>query len=297
MENTLKATNVVKKYSNKQVLNGVSIEIEPGHIYGLLGRNGACKTTLLSILTAQNSLNEGNVTYNDMPVWENEKALKHLCFSRELSPTLASGQNTLKVKDYLKAAAIFYHNWDEEYAKKLCSLFELDTKKKIYKLSKGMMSMVTIIIALASRAEITILDEPVAGLDVVSREMFYSLLLKDYSQTNRTFIVSTHIIEEAASALEKIIIINDGDIIVDEDTDSLLSKYCYISGKDEDVNEICKQLEVVSEETMGRSKKVCVKQNSERVRTIAAEYDIDIEGVPLQKIFVHITGGNKEFLL
>ncbi len=297
MENALRATNIVKKYGKNEVLHNVSLTIEPGHIYGLLGRNGAGKTTLLSILTAQNSFDEGTITYGDMPVWENEMALSSLCFSRELSATIFTGQNTIKVKEYLRAASIFYPNWDKEYAEKLCKLFGLDTKKKICKLSKGMMSMVTIIIALASRAPITFLDEPVAGLDVVAREMFYSLLLKDYTQTNRTFVVSTHIIEEAASALEKIIIIDEGNIIVDDDTDSLISQYCYISGKDTDIDEICKNFEVVSEDTLGRSKKVCVHQNIERVQAVVAEFDVDISGVPLQKIFVHLTGGTKEVLL
>ncbi len=297
MENSLKATNIVKNYGKNTVLKGVSVEIEAGHIYGLLGRNGAGKTTLLSILTAQNALNSGEITYGGLKVWENEQALKSLCFSRELSPTMLFGQNTVKVKEYLRAASIFYPNWDKEYAKKLCELFKLDTKKKIHKLSKGMMSMVTIIIALASRAPITFLDEPVAGLDVVAREMFYSLLLKDYADTNRTFVVSTHIIEEAANALEKIIIIDDGNIIVDEDTDTLISQYSYISGKDEDIDEICKHFEVISEEKMGRSKRVCVKQNSQRVQTVAGGLDVDITGVPLQKIFVHLTGGMQEVLI
>ncbi len=297
MNSTLKAKNLIKSYNKNTVLKGIDIEIEQGHIYGLLGRNGAGKTTLLSILTAQNSYDSGTITYGEIPVWENSVALKNLCFSRELSPTLLFGQNTVKVKEYLRAASIFYPNWDKEYANKLCELFKLDTKKRIHKLSKGMMSMVTIIIALASRAPITFLDEPVAGLDVVARETFYSLLLKDYADTNRTFVVSTHIIEEAANALEKIIIIDDGEIIADEDTDALLSQYTYISGKDEDIDEICKNFEVISEEKLGRSKKVCVKQNAQRVKTVSSGYDLDITGVPLQKIFVHLTGGAVEVLI
>ncbi len=297
MENTLQAKNVVKSYNKNEVLHGVSVDIKPGHIYGLLGRNGAGKTTLLSILTAQNSFDSGNITYNDMDVWENEQALKSLCFSRELSSTLISGQNTLKVKEYFRCASIFYPYWDKEYANKLCSLFNLDIKKKVHKLSKGMMSMVTIIIALASRAPITFLDEPVAGLDVVAREMFYDLLLKDYTETKRTFVVSTHIIEEAANALEKIIIIDDGNIIVDENTEDLLSKYCYISGKDEDIDAIGKNFEIISEEVLGRSKRVFVKQSLQRVKAVSENLDVDIQGASLQRIFAHLTGGAKEVIL
>ena len=93
-------------------------------------------------------------------------------FSRELSPVMMFGENSYRVKDYLRAAAVYYPHWDKAYAEQLVARFGLDRKKKISKLSKGMMSMVTIVLALASRAPITILDEPVAGLDVVAREDF-----------------------------------------------------------------------------------------------------------------------------
>ena len=93
-------------------------------------------------------------------------------------------------------------NWDEKMAQHLLEKFELDEKKKIGKLSKGMMSMVTIIIALASKADYTFLDEPVAGLDVVMREYFYRVLLDEFTDSGRTFVISTHIIE-AGDELKK----------------------------------------------------------------------------------------------
>ena len=183
MNKVLSAQHITKSYGKKQVLHDVSLEIEPGVIYGLIGRNGAGKTTLLSILTAQNTMDSGEVTYNGKPVWENQDAINHICFSRELQPTLFTGPNNMKIKYYLNTASIFYPNWDQEYAQKLLQEFKLDPKKKISQLSKGQMSMVTILLALASGADITILDEPVAGLDVVMRERFYQLLLDDYAKT------------------------------------------------------------------------------------------------------------------
>ena len=152
----LKAEGVCKSYGKKQVLHGLDLEILPGKIYGLIGRNGAGKTTLLGILTAQNTKDSGSVTYDGAPVWENQQALDHICFSRELQPTLFSGQNNLKVRHYLKSAAIFYPGWDRDYAQRLLEEFKLEPKKKICQLSKGQMSMVTILIALASRAPIII---------------------------------------------------------------------------------------------------------------------------------------------
>lgn len=290
----LRAENVVKRYGKKEVLHGVSLCIQPGKIYGLLGRNGAGKTTLLSILTAQNTLDSGSVTYNGENIWENQKALDEICFSRELSPMLLFGQNSIKAKEYLRAASLYYPHWDKDYADRLVSLFELETKKQICKLSKGMMSMVTIIIALASRAPVTILDEPVAGLDVVAREQFYRLLLADYEQTGRTFIVSTHIIEEAAGVFEDVILIDDGRILEAGSCAEFIAQFHLVTGSEADVRQAGAGLTAVHEERLGRSCTVCLRGDGERLRANAAGLDVDIEAVSLQKAFVCLTGGRKE---
>lgn len=280
--------NVVKTYSGKRVLDGVNLTIEPNKIYGLIGRNGVGKTTLLSILTAQNTCDSGRITYNGMPVWENAKALQDICFSRELSPVIMFGQNTIKVKDYLRMASCYYPGWDKEYASWLVGEFGLDVKKKIYKMSKGMTSMVTIIVALASKAPITILDEPVAGLDVVMRDRFYDLLLEDYQQSGRTFILSTHIIEEAANLLEEVIILNNGEITLKQNTQELIDSCRYISGLNTEVEKAAAGLEILNTEETGRSKTVCVRLKEGQ--SLPQTPQLTISPVPLQKIFVYLTG-------
>ena len=150
---TLRAQNLYKSYGSKQVLTDLNLELEPGVIYGLLGRNGAGKTTLLSILTAQNTWDKGSVTYGGQPVWENQAALDHLCFSREFTSTLVTERMTLRVKYYLQAASIFYPHWDQDYAQHLLELFQLDPRQKLSQLSKGEASMVTILLALCLLAE------------------------------------------------------------------------------------------------------------------------------------------------
>jgi len=285
----LRAEGVCKSYGKKEVLHDLDLTIQPGKIYGLIGRNGAGKTTLLGILTAQNTLDSGAVTYGGQPVWENQAALDHICFSRELQPTLFTGPNNLKVKHYLKSAAIYYPNWDQEYADRLLAGFKLEPKKKICQLSKGQMSMVTILIALASRAPITILDEPAAGLDVVMRERFYQLLLEDYAQTNRTFIVSTHIIEEAASVFEQVIILDEGRILENSPTDELISQFHYISGREDIVDQVCRGLEVLSVQQMGRHKTAAVRGSGVKLEA-ALSADVDVSPMNLQNVFVALCG-------
>ncbi len=285
----LEAKGLNKSYGKKQVLHDLDLTIEPGKIYGLIGRNGAGKTTLLGILTAQNTKDSGEVTYGGEPVWENQTALGDICFSRELQSTLFTGQNTMKVKDYLKAAALFYPGWDQDCAQKLMDEFKLEPKKKIYQLSKGQMSMVTILIAMASKAPITILDEPAAGLDVVVRERFYQMLLEDYAETGRTFIISTHIIEEAATVFEKVIILHEGRILENTDTEELISQFHYVSGREDVVDQVTRGLQVLSTAQMGRHKTVVVRGQDLKLAE-AQEADVDVSPMTLQKVFVALCG-------
>ncbi|MGO5024204.1 ABC transporter ATP-binding protein [Lawsonibacter sp. LCP25S3_G6] len=281
----LKAQGLCKSYKNKQVLHNLDLTIEPGKIYGLIGRNGAGKTTLLGILTAQNTKDGGQVTYNGQDVWENQQALNDICFSREMQSTMFYGRNNLKIKHYLKSAAIYYPNWDKDYAQRLLEEFKLEPQKKIYQLSKGQLSMVTITIALASRSPITILDEPAAGLDVVMRERFYQLLLEDFAQTNRTFLVSTHIIEEAASVFEQVIILDEGRILENCPTEELVDQFRYISGREDEVDRVCAGLEILSVHQMGRHKTVAVRGSGVKLED-ARKADVDIAPMNLQNVFV-----------
>lgn len=284
----LTAENIVKTYGNKEVLHGVDLELESGKIYGLIGRNGAGKTTLLSIMTAQNPATSGTVTFDGMPVWENPKALSHLCFSRELNQLMGNNANSMKVKEYLKIAATFFPHWDKEMAADLIREFDLDVKKKISKLSKGMLSMVTIVVAMASKAEFTFLDEPVAGLDVVAREKFYRMLVEEFTETGRTFVVSTHIIEEAQDVFEEVIIVDKGQILLKENTQELLDRCFHVSGHEEDVDRTVQGLEVYHEEHLGRSKGVTVMlKTGENFNT---QCDVSIQPLSLQKVFVALCG-------
>lgn len=280
--------NLTKTYGKKTVLENLNLTLEKGKIYGLIGRNGAGKTTMLSIMSNQNPATDGKVTLDGENIWENRKALDRICFSRELNVSAESGLAAYTVKKYLATAACYYANWDKEMADRLLNLFELKPKAKLSKLSKGMLSMVTIIVAMASKAEFTFLDEPVAGLDVVAREQFYKLLLDEYTETGRTFVISTHIIEEAADVMEEVIILDKGRIVRHQNTQELVDSACYVTGLAEEVDNAVAGLEQHHAEKMGRSKGVTVllKEGQE----LNPGYDVTVQPVNLQKIFVSLCG-------
>lgn len=284
---------VTKFYSKKKVLDNINLTIEQGKIYGLLGRNGAGKTTLLSVMTAQNICTQGRITYDEQDVWENQNALDNICFSREINISALTGNAQRRIKDYLKMASIYYPNWDKEYSQRLIDEFELNIKKRLGKLSKGMLSMVTIIVALASKSKITILDEPTTGLDVVMREKFYNLLLEDYMQTKRTFIISTHIIEEISSIFEEVILIDRGKLILKQNTDELLESYYNITAHENIIESISNKFKVIHKESLGKKESICIKiEKNQNIDELINDSNIEISPISLQKLFVYLTNHN-----
>lgn len=279
---------LTKAYGANTVLKDLNLTLESGKIYGLIGRNGAGKTTLLSIMTNQNPATSGRVMLDGENIWENRRALDRLCFSRELNISAESGLSGYSVKTYLKTAAAYFTHWDQAIADRLVGLYQLNLKTKLGKLSKGMLSMVTIIVAMASKAEFTFLDEPVAGLDVVAREQFYKLLLEEYTETGRTFVVSTHIIEEAADVLEEVIILDKGRILREQNTQELVDSARYVTGLAEQVDGATDGLECHHPEIMGRSKGITVLLREGE--GLKPGYDVTVQPVNLQKIFIALCG-------
>lgn len=274
---------VWKEYGTNTVLRNVDLALEPGKIYGLLGRNGAGKTTLLSLMSNQAPLSRGSITLDGEPVWENRKAISRICFSRELNVSSEGSLGGYTLKKYLAVAAEYLPHWDADMADRLITLFKLDKKKRLGTLSKGMLSAVTILIALASKAEYTFLDEPVSGLDVVAREQFYQLLLQEYADTGRTFVISTHILEEAADIMEEVILLKDSGILLKENIQSLLQRACQVSGLDSQVDEAVRGLTVYRPEVLGRRKSVTVLlDEGECIKTGP---DVTLQPVSLQKLF------------
>lgn len=279
---------LTKTYGSKTVLEDVDLTLESGKIYGLIGRNGAGKTTLLSLLAAQNPSSGGTCALDGETIWENRAALDRVCFSRELNISTENGLGTYTVKRYLQTAAAYYPHWDRELAAALTEKFGLDLKAKLSKLSKGMLSMVTILVALASKAEFTFLDEPVAGLDVVVRDEFYRLLLEEYTETGRTFVISTHIIEEAADLMEEVIFLDRGRILLKENTQALLERACYVTGAADQVEGATAGLKLHHEERLGRSKAAAVLL--EPGQALSPGYDVTVQPLSLQRLFVALCG-------
>lgn len=286
MTAVIEVTNLTKRYKDKLALDSISLSIEQNTIYGLLGRNGAGKTTLMSILTAQNFATSGDARVFGEHPYENVKVLSRICFVRESQKYPDDATPT----HALRAARLFFEHWDQSLAERLIEDFQLPMKTTIKKLSRGQLSAVGVIIGLASRAEITFFDEPYLGLDAVARQIFYDRLLEDYTEHPRTIILSSHLIDEVANLIEKVIVIDAGRIILDEDTDAVRGRASTIVGDAAKVEAWAAGREVLHREALGRVAAVTVLGHlSDADRAEIAAADLDVASVSLQQLIVRLT--------
>ncbi|PGK40069.1 ABC transporter ATP-binding protein [Bacillus anthracis] len=284
----LETKGVTKKYKKKVVVNEVTISLEKNKIYGLLGRNGAGKTTLLNLLAGQIASSSGNVSIFGEYVFENSKAMQNICFVKVKEEAHLS----YRVKEIFKMCSMFYKNWDGKYAEELAGKFQLNMTEKYHKLPHGMQTVVGIIQGLASRAPITIFDEPTTGLDAAHRELFYSLLLEDYGEYPRTIILSTHLVEEVTHVIEEVIIIKEGALVVQSSVDVLLQQGHIISGQKDTVDAFSINKKVLNREVYGNKGIVVLwEELSNEDYYFLEKEGLVVDRITLQKLFIHITGG------
>ena len=251
---------------------------EPG-IYCLLGRNGAGKTTLLKSIAGYQNITNGRIQVDgkvittstlDIGVSYIENFAKHF---------------NLPVRKLLKIASEVNPNYDYDFASEMMERFELDGKKKFNHLSLGMKTMVSTIICLASNNRVVLLDEPVLGFDAIMRVEFYDMLTESFRKHPRIIIVSTHIIEEIAKTIQKLIIIDQGSVRFFDTLQLVETKAFSISGLQKDVEAATQNLNVIGQDTVGGLVTTYIFDNPPE-RTAS----LDIHPLSLQDFFIQMVG-------
>jgi ABC-2 type transport system ATP-binding protein len=267
-------------------LDDVSLTVATGSITGLLGRNGAGKTTLLRILAGQEFPSSGSVRVLGAPPAENEDVLRRLVFVRE-----DQAYPDIKVGQALRAASWFSPNWDSALASSLLDDFRVRADRAVKNLSRGQRSALGITIGLAARAEVTLFDEPYAGLDAVARQVFYDRLLTDFAAFPRTVLLSTHLIDEAAALFEGVIVIDQGRVVLDGQADFLRGIATRVSGPGLAVDALAGGRPVWERRRLGSQESiVMVGPLSPDDREQARASGLDLTPLSLQQIVVLAAG-------
>ncbi len=241
----IELNQVTKQYGQATVLKNITLSIDEPGIYCLLGRNGAGKTTLLKSIAGYQNITNGTIKVDSKAI-----TISTLDTGVSYIENFAKHFN-LPVWKLIRNASEVNPNYDYDFALDMMDRFELDGKKKFNHLSLGMKTMVSTIICLASNKDVILLDEPVLGFDAIMRVEFYDMLTQSFQKHPRIIIVSTHIIEEIAKTIQKLIIIDKGSIRFFDTLQSVETKAFSISGLQKDVEAVTQNLNVIGQDTVG----------------------------------------------
>lgn len=231
----LKMTSVKKNY--KDFTLDCTLEIKSGYVTGLVGRNGAGKTTAFKSVLGLISVDGGEIEIlgkklSDFKSKDKEK------IGVLLSDSGFSGE--LKIKDIIPVLSAVYSQFDKEDFLKKCKQMKLPLNKKIKEFSTGMKARLKLIIAITHNADLLILDEPTAGMDVMAREDIIDMLREYMEQGERSILISSHISGDLEGLCDDIYMIDNGKIILHQDTDVILSSYGILKLRDEEYRKLDK---------------------------------------------------------
>lgn len=282
----IKAENLHLSYGNHVALKNINFEINRNKIYGLLGRNGAGKTSLLSLIASFREPTSGRITINGEEPFENARIMEQVNFLYNKNYQ----EESVNVTEILEDVEMFRPNFDKEYANYLVDRFKLDRQKPVKKFSKGMQSALNVIIGLSSRTPITIFDEVYLGMDAPSRDIFYKELLKEQENHPRIFILSTHLVSEMEYLFDEVLIIKNGMLLLHEEFDTLVARGATITGNAELVDEFVRSKKQLNVETLGRTKAVTIfGELTELEKREARDAGLEIAPVSLHDLFIHLT--------
>lgn len=284
MTAAIEATGLTKRYRGITAVDDVTFAVQADSITGLLGGNGAGKTTLMSLLTGQQFSAAGTIKVFDQDPAENDRVLSRICFVRDS----LRYPNNFRLSHVLAVGQTFYPLWDMDLAQQVIKEFDLPRRRPVAKFSRGMISAVGIMIGLASRAPITIFDEPYLGLDAAARQRFYDLLLDDYTMHPRTLILSSHLIDEIAKLFDTVLVMDKGRLVIDSDADELRGRAAVLTGQADAVEDLARPYTVLRRELMGSIATTTIYGKLDpNLSRRAAQTDVRVSAASLQQLVVN----------
>ena len=251
MQNNIvvRARGIKKRYSDNNALNGLDLDLHQGQILGLIGPNGAGKSTFLhAVLGLLKS--EGSLEVMGLEPFKNRhQLLKKVCSITDVA-VLPKWMTVEQMLEYVEGV---HPEFDPEKARNILSKTNIKNASKIRTLSRGMIVQLHLAIIMAIDAELLVLDEPTLGLDLVYRKEFYSRLIEDYFDGNKTILISTHQVEEIEGVLTDVVFLDKGQAVMNESIDSLNQRFLELR-PNADNNEKAKSLNPINIRTeLGRT--------------------------------------------
>ena len=287
----IEVKNLTKTFDGFAALDGASLSVPTGSVYGLVGPNGAGKSTLIRHLTGIYRQDEGIVRVGGEEIWENA-AMKSRIAAIPDDWYYFTQSN---IRDMMRFYRGFYPNFSMERYEKLKEVFQIDEKKTVRRLSKGMQKQVAFWLALSCMPEYLILDEPVDGLDPVMRRQVWSLMMGDVAERGTTVLVSSHNLRELEDVCDHVGIVDHGKVLLERSLAQLQDNMVKLQVVfQEGVTEVPADLEVLHASKIGRIHTLIMRMNAEEATNRLAVYNpllVDAVPLTLEEIFIYELGG------
>lgn len=287
------AKNVVKKFDKFTALNHFNMNVPEGSIYGLVGPNGSGKTTTIKHLIGMYKQDEGEILVNDEKVYDNEKVKSKIAY---ISDDLYFFHG-YSIKDMAKFYSKIYKDFSFEKFNDLQKVFNIDVKRKVNKLSKGMKKQVAFWLTISCNPEIMILDEPIDGLDPIMKENVWKILLEEVKKRKMTVIISSHNLKELENVCTNIGIMKNGKMVLEkelEKKDNNIQKVQIVFSNNSQIGKIREKLSILKEEKVGSVYYFIIKGEQKEIEDILNKYKLTLmEFLPLslEEVFMFENGG------
>ena len=287
----IEVRDAVKKFDGFAALDGANLLVPQGSVYGLVGPNGAGKSTLIRHLTGIYRQDGGTVRVDGQPVWENAALKARIAAIPD--DWYYFMQST--VRDMMRFYKGFYPSFSTERYEKLKEVFNIDEKRAIRRLSKGMQKQVAFWLALSCMPDYLILDEPVDGLDPVMRRQVWSLVMGDVAQRGTTVLVSSHNLRELEDVCDHVGIMDHGKVLLERSLAQLQDNMVKLQVVFQDgVTEVPPELPVLHASKVGRIHTLIMRMNAEEATAKLSTYNpllVDAVPLTLEEIFIYELGG------
>lgn len=217
MSTLLECKDITKKYGYKTALDNISLAIESGHIIGLLGPNGSGKTTLIKLINGLLTPTSGTIYMKENPIGvESKKCISYL-------PDHTYLNMNQRVCDVISFFEDFYADFESKRAYDMLEKLQIDPKTRLKTMSKGTKEKVQLILVMSRRADLYVLDEPIAGVDPAARDYILDVILSNYDP-EASILISTHLIADIENILDEVIFIQNGQIRLTSSVDDIRMK-------------------------------------------------------------------------
>ena len=282
----LEMKNVTKTFGTFPALEDLSLTVPRGAVYGLVGPNGAGKSTAIRLLTGVYRPDGGQITMEGAPIYENPECKTRIGYIPDDIFYFPSAS----LEEMRKFYRGMYPNFDDALFERLYEVFQLPKKDPIRRFSKGMQKQAAFHLAICTRPDVLILDEPVDGLDPVMRRQVWSLILSDVAQRETTVLISSHNLRELEDICDHVGIMDHGKMLLERS----LADMQGATHKLQIVGQIPQDLEVLHESQSGRLRTLIVRGTAEEIRQRAAQMQpayYDVLPLSLEEIFIYELGG------